>query len=163
MPKRRASMSPVTVLGNVNRLLLELGEQGMFVSVFYAVLDTASGRLTYARAGHDYPLLLRDGAAEPLRGTGTLLGILEDVELGLSEEQVLLQPGDRLVLYTDGLTDVTNGQGELLGLEELTRLVLQHAALPAEAMCHAIEHDLDAYRGGAEQADDMTLLLVAAS
>jgi sigma-B regulation protein RsbU (phosphoserine phosphatase) len=154
---------PVKVLANVNRLLLELGEQGMFVTVFYGVLETSSRQLTYARAGHDYPLLLRDGEAEPLGGKGALLGILEDVGVGLSEEHLALQPGDRLVLYTDGLTDVVNAKGEQLGFERLTRLLLRHAALPAEEMCHAVEHDLDVYRGGAEQADDMTLLLVAAS
>jgi serine phosphatase RsbU (regulator of sigma subunit) len=158
-----AGASPATVLSNVNRLLLELGEQGMFVTVFYAVLDTVSGQLTYARAGHDYPLLLRDGTAEPLGGKGMLLGILEGVELGLSEEQAWLRPGDRLVLYTDGLTDVVNEQGEQLGLEALSRVVLRHKPLQAEAMCLAIANDLAAYRGGAEQADDMTLLLVAAS
>ena len=155
--------APVTVLGNVNRLLLELGEQGMFVTVFYAVLDTSTGQLTYARAGHDYPLLLRDGAAKPLGGAGALLGILEDVEIGLTEEKLTLRAGDRLVLYTDGLTDVLNEQGEFLGLEALTRLMLRHAGLAAEEMCLAVAHDLEVYRGDAEQADDMTLLLVAAS
>lgn len=155
--------SPRTVLGNVNRLLLELGEQGMFVSVFYAVLDAAAGSLTYARAGHDHPLLLRSGTAQALQGTGLLLGVFEDIEAGLGEHTIDLQPGDRLVLYTDGLTDVVNAAGEQLGLERLTVVMLQHAALGAEAMCSAVAGDLDAYRGGAEQADDMTLLLVAAS
>ncbi len=155
--------SPRTVLGNVNRLLLELGEQGMFVSVFYAVLETASGRLTYARAGHDYPLLLRDGAAAALEGKGTLLGILDGVEANLTEQEAALRPGDRLVLYTDGLTDVIDCGDSQLGLERLTALLLRHAHLPADAMCKAVERDLDEYRGGAEQADDMTLLLVAAS
>jgi serine phosphatase RsbU (regulator of sigma subunit) len=155
--------SPVTVLGNVNRLLLELGEQGMFVTVFYAVLDASSGCLAYARAGHDRPLLLRGGDAQLLAGKGLLLGVFEGIEGSLTEHEMKLLPGDRLVLYTDGLTDVVNAEGELLGLEKLIALLQQHAELPAEAMCLAIARELDVYRGGAEQADDMTLLVMAAS
>lgn len=155
--------SPVTVLSNVNRLLLELAEQEMFVTVFYAVLDTKRGYLAYARAGHDHPLLLRGGDIVELGGNGMLLGLFEDVGASLTEHEMRLLPGDRLVLYTDGLTDVVNIAGELLGLERLTVFLHQHAQLPAEDMCLAIARDLDAYRGGAEQADDMTLLVVAAS
>ena len=77
--------SPRTVLGNVNRLLLELGEQGMFVTVFYGVLDGTSGHLIYARAGHDHPLLLRDGAAQPLAGKGCCLGSSTMSRAGLEE------------------------------------------------------------------------------
>ncbi len=155
--------SPRVVLGTVNRLLLELGEQGMFVTVFYAVLEAASGRLTYARAGHDRPLLLRGGDARPLGAGGMLLGAFEGIEDSLAEEALILAPGDRLVLYTDGLTDVVNGEGSQLGLERLTGVLRQHAPLPAGAMCDAVARALESYRGGAEQADDMTLLLVAAN
>ncbi|MGE5601609.1 MAG: SpoIIE family protein phosphatase [Nitrososphaerales archaeon] len=155
--------SPVTVLANVNRLLLELGEQGMFVTVFYAVLDTRSGCVAYARAGHDRPLLLRGDNAQLLDGKGLLLGTFEGIEGSLTEHDLKLLPGDRLVLYTDGLTDVVNAQGELLGLERLTGLLQRHAELPAQEMCLAITRDLDLYRAGAEQPDDMTLLVVAAS
>src|SRR5689334_9682028 len=102
----RRERSPRAVLLNVNRLLRELGEPHMFVTVFYGVIALCSRRLTYARAGHDYPLLLRDGASMALGGRGTVLGMLEMNDLALSEEQIDLAPGDRLVLYTDGLTDI---------------------------------------------------------
>jgi sigma-B regulation protein RsbU (phosphoserine phosphatase) len=107
-------------------------------------------------------LLLRSGAATLLGGKGVILGVLDGIETSLTEEQVFLQPRDRLVLYTDGLTDVVNNEGELFGLDRLTALLLDHADLDADSMCRPVAQQLDAYRAGAEQADDMTLLIVAA-
>jgi serine phosphatase RsbU (regulator of sigma subunit) len=155
--------SPRVVLANVNRSLLDLGEQGMFVTVFYGVLDARSGDLLYARAGHDHPLLLRDGAAIPLRGAGALLGLFEEAAGTLAEQSIRLLPGDRLALYTDGLTDVANQQQQMLGIEGLQTVLLQQAALSAGDFADSVARSLDAYRSGAEQADDMTLLVVAAS
>ena len=130
--------SPVVALGNVNRSLLDLGEQGMFVTVFYGVLDTAGGLLTYARAGHDRPLLLRDGAALSLTGNGTLLGLFEEAGASLTEETVRLRVGDRLILYTDGLTDLVNARDEILGADALSELLVRHAALPADALAASL-------------------------
>ncbi|MCU0509014.1 MAG: SpoIIE family protein phosphatase [Anaerolineae bacterium] len=152
--------SPRMVLGNVNRSLLDLGEQGMFVTVFYGVLDTRAGELLYARAGHDYPLLLRDGAATPLDGAGALLGLFDEIAAALTEQSVRLLPGDRLALYTDGLTDVVDGQQRMLGLEGLETILLQQATLSAADFASGVARRLDEYRAGAEQADDMTLLVV---
>ena len=150
--------SPAAVLSSVNRLLLDLGEPNMFVSVFYGVLEGRT--FTYARAGHDRPLLLRDGAAHELAGSGTILGLLEDATANLSEEQLALEPGDRLILYTDGLTDVADEQGELYGPARFQDMLLARAGLPVDALCAQVFADLAAYRGAAEQYDDMTLLAV---
>ena len=156
-----ARPSPAAVLRNVHRLLLELGRSDMFVTVFCAVLDTSTRQLTYARAGHDHPLLLRGGEVLPLAGEGTVLGFEGIDDLHLSEEQVSLQRGDRLVLYTDGLADVFSPAGRAFGLERLKALLRARADLPSNELCDAVYAELAAYQGESDQFDDMTLLVVA--
>jgi serine phosphatase RsbU (regulator of sigma subunit) len=161
----RRDLSPRTVLGNVNRLLLELGAPGpggapLFVSIFYGVVDVVTGRLTYTRAGHDRPLLLRGRGVRSLQGQGTVLGIMDTSQLRLSEEQILLAPDDRLVLYTDGLTDAVAPDDRLFDLDRFKTLLHACATLPADELCQATFERLEAFRGSAEQADDMTMLVL---
>lgn len=156
----RRERSPARVLQNVHRLLLALGESNMFVTVFYGVVDMPARRLTYARAGHDYPLLLRQGMVQRLGGNGLFLGFPGVDDLQLSEEQLALEANDRLVLYTDGLTDVVNEHGRLFSPAQLFPVMQQHAHLPLPNFCQAIFADLETYQGNAEQFDDMTLLVV---
>jgi serine phosphatase RsbU (regulator of sigma subunit) len=160
LAEARRERSPRAVLNNVHRLLLELGEPDMFVTVFYGVVDGPSQRLTYARAGHDLPLLVREGAALPLGGEGTFLGFPDLDELHLSEEQATLEHGDRLVLFTDGLIDILSPDGQRFGPARLNSTVHAYSHLPPDAMCEAVFADLTAYQGDAEQYDDMTLLVV---
>lgn len=107
------------------------------------------------------PLLIREGAAQPLGGVGTLLGFFGNDELRLSEEQLALAAGDRLVLYTDGLTDVLDEQDQRFDFEQLQSIVLAHARLGADDLCAATFADLAAYQGAAEQYDHMTMLVMA--
>jgi serine phosphatase RsbU (regulator of sigma subunit) len=155
----RRERSPAAVLTNVNRLLLELGEPDMFVSVFYGVIDAPTLQFTYARAGHDRPVLLRGGQAIELGGEGLILGLFEDVTL--TEETARAEPGDRLALYTDGLTDVSNEAGEMFGLDRLLQAFIRHAEQSPDEMCQGVFDDLAAYRGNADPYDDMTLLVVS--
>lgn len=155
----RREDSPRAVLYSVHRLLQALGRASMFVTVFYGIVDGAARRLTYARAGHDRPLLLRGGEIQPLGGEGTILGFPDLKDLYLSEEVVDLYPGDRLVLYTDGLIDILSAGGQPLGLKRLLSLLESHANLPPADLCAATFTDLAAYRQTAEQFDDMTLLI----
>jgi len=160
LAEARREPSPHAVLSNVNRLLLELGEANMFVTVFYGAVERVTRRLTYARAGHDRPLLMREGTVQPLGGTGAFLGCLEEGALRLSEEQIDLAPGDRLVLYTDGLTDVLAPDGEIFALGRLQALLQSCASLDPADMCAATFAELYAYQGNTEQFDDMTMLVV---
>jgi sigma-B regulation protein RsbU (phosphoserine phosphatase) len=133
----------------------------MFVTVFYGVIAVGTRQLTFARAGHDYPLLLRDGDLVALGGTGTVLGCFDSDEMRLSEEQIALAAGDRLVLYTDGLTDVLSPDGRRFELEQLQRILRSHADREPDELCDATFADLAAYQRDAEQYDDMTLLVIA--
>ena len=152
--------SPRAVLENVNRLLLALAESEMFVTLFYGVVDTHEMTLTYTRAGHDRPMLLRAGVATSLGGTGLVLGQLERTVLGLTEEQVRLQSGDRLVLFTDGLTDIRNPQEAMYGHARLTSFFKANANATADGLCEAVFGELATFRAAADQYDDMTLLVV---
>jgi serine phosphatase RsbU (regulator of sigma subunit) len=160
LAEARRDPSPGVVLGMVNSLLLELGQPNMFVTIFYGVLNTRERRLTYVRAGHDRPLLLRDGAVQPLTGDGVSLGILGGDAFCLSEEQTVLSPGDLLVMYTDGLTDVLDLSEEMYGRERFESLLMGYADRSPEKLCTAVLDDLGSYRGDAEQYDDMTILVM---
>jgi serine phosphatase RsbU (regulator of sigma subunit) len=163
LAEARRDLSPSAVLDNVNRLLLELGAPGgtsAFVSVFYGVVESETRRLTYARAGHDRPLLLRGRQVLTLQGEGAVLGILGPDELRLSEEQVVLAPEDRLVLYTDGLTDVVGPDDSMFSLDGFKGLLQSCAARSAQGLCQAVFERLAAFRGVAEQYDDMTMLVL---
>jgi sigma-B regulation protein RsbU (phosphoserine phosphatase) len=116
--------------------------------------------LTYVRAGHDRPLLLRDGAVQPLTGDGVSLGILGGDAFHLSEEQVTLSPGDLLVMYTDGLTDVLDPGDELYGRDRFESLLMGYADRSPEELCTAVLDDLGSYQGDVEQYDDMTILVM---
>ncbi len=160
LAEARRERSPRAVLANVNQLLLELGEPNMFVSVFYGVVERAARRLTYTRAGHDRPLLLRAGTVSELGGQGVALGLFDKGSLSLSEEQVDLAPGDWLALYTDGLTDAVDTGGRSFERDRLKALLQGYADLPAERFCEAVFAELISFQAGAEQYDDMTMLVV---
>lgn len=161
LAEARREQSPRAVLTNVNQLLLELAQPNMFVTVFYGVVDCATRRLTYARAGHDRPLLLHEGEVRELDGDGMALGLFDAAVVQLAEEAVALAPGDRLVLYTDGLTDVVDERGRSFDGKRLAALLQAHAARPPAELCAATFAHLAAYQGTAEQFDDMTLLVAA--
>ncbi len=156
----RHTTTPAETLYRVNDLLRELGEQDMFVTVFYGIVDRERRRLTYARAGHERPLLVRDGRVAPLGGRGTVLGLFDNPTFTVSEETLELRAGDKLVLFTDGLTDIVGPDGEMPAHDRLTEVVASHAMESPAGMCRAIFTDLTAWRGNAAQFDDMALLVV---
>lgn len=152
--------SPEKVLRRVHHLLLELAEPTQFVTLFYGVLDVPQKVLRFVRAGHDYPLLMREQEVLVLRGVGTMLGLLDESEVILNEELIQLQRHDRLVLYTDGLTDAINAREEHFGRARLERVARENFSAPLEQMGDALFDAVAQHQGDGERFDDMTLLIV---
>jgi len=153
---------PGEVLAAVNRRLLGETHTGMFVTVFYGVLDPAEGSLVYANAGHNPPVLLRaapQGSAEWLSRTGMALGVTENT--AWEEGRQILDAGDTLVVYTDGLPDAQGTSGELMGTARLLEAARAHLGLPAAAMQQALLAEVHRFVGAAPRFDDLTLLVVA--
>jgi serine phosphatase RsbU (regulator of sigma subunit) len=153
---------PVAALASANRRLLEDTRAEMFVTVFFGILDPANGQLTYCNAGHNAPFIFSaetPGLKQSLRRTGMPLGALDDAAWACG--QTCLEPGEVLVLYTDGVTEAQNLAGELFGEARLNTAVLQRLHAPVAEMREAILTDLRAFAGDAPQSDDITLMVVA--
>ena len=152
--------SPSTVLLRANELMLKISASSLFATVLYGVLDQRSGTFTYARAGHERPLLAIPGeSASLLHGSqGQPLGLFDQPTL---DEQQLSLPADGvLVLYTDGVTDGRSVDGEPFGLPSLTQQVTLQAGQPAQEVCNHLLESLQRYQGGADQDDDITLVAI---
>lgn len=152
---------PELVLSAVNRRILADTHADQFVTVFYGILDPATGTLVYCNAGHSPPYLIRaqkGGDVQKLIRTGVPLGILEDRtwEQGV----VQLAPGDVLVLYTDGVTEAQNPQEALFGEERLLESAQTNLRHPAQDIRDAIITDIYEFMGDAPQFDDITLVIV---
>lgn len=155
------SDSPREVLLSVHRLLTNISQASMFVTVFYGVLDLPRGSLRYARAGHDRPLHFCPSRSECrfLSGKGMLLGIVDPVEL--EEVEVPVHAGDVLVLYTDGITDANSPEEELYGAERLRQTVCTAPSRRAPDLLDQILERVGEFQAGAVQYDDMALLVVS--
>lgn len=142
-------------LGRINRLLCDRNEAGMFVTLLIGVLDLASGEFVYTNAGHNPPLLGRDGAFHPLPvPKGLVAGVMEGAVYGV--ERALLRPGDIVLLYTDGVTEALNPRGEELGETRLVEM-LDGEACAATAV-ERVRAGVGIFAAGSEQSDDITLL-----
>jgi sigma-B regulation protein RsbU (phosphoserine phosphatase) len=155
-----ADLPPAEVLLNVNRHLMAMDEAGLFVTVLYGVLDFQSGVFSYARAGHELPMLCQAGVAARLcpRNPGQPLGIF-DAPL-LDEQTLRLSPGESLLLYTDGVMDERDPQGERYGIARLVGALGAAAGKRAQATCDGLLGELQAHQSGAPQDDDITLVAI---
>jgi sigma-B regulation protein RsbU (phosphoserine phosphatase) len=151
--------SPAEMCRELNRVALENAKAARFTTLFYAVLDSDGGSLRYTNAGHVPPIVLRrDGTIHRLSDGGTVLGIFRDADY--EETQVRFDPGDRLVLITDGITEARNGQDEEFGEERLLRLVQEHRELSAGSLQRVLLDELESFAAGPLQ-DDATLMIVS--
>jgi sigma-B regulation protein RsbU (phosphoserine phosphatase) len=153
---------PELVLAAANQHILTDTQANQFVTVFYGILDPATGTLVYCNAGHCPPYLVgsqRD--AQKLIRTGMPLGIIQDGSW--EQHTVQLDPGDVLVLYSDGITEAQDASGTLYGEERLLASVQANLGSGAQDIQDAIIRDVDQFAGGKRHAqfDDMTLVVIA--
>ena len=148
------------VFNEVNRLLCEGNETNVFVTAFLGVLELTTGRFTYVNAGHNPPLLrLGDGGFRYLDvPSGMLLGIFEKFRYGQSE--LIMAPGDRFFLYTDGVTEAMDPQDTLYGTDRLREYLNAHENADADKVLEGLKADIDAFSGAREQCDDITMLML---
>jgi len=150
--------SPRDVLGRLNRLIFEIEHSDMFITLFYGILDKRERVLRYSNAGHNPPILYREGRVEELELKGKPLGIFEEIEL--EERVVELQGGDVVVFYTDGVIDAVNGEGERFGEERLRRVILEGGGMSAEVLTVAILERQRDFVCEEPQFDDTTLVVL---
>lgn len=151
-----------TILGNINGLMYRSTTTQQFATFFLARIDSVDFRMRFSNAGHNWPIVVRHGGGrEFLERGGTVLGILDGTTF--DEGEVALTPGDLVLLYTDGITEATNADGELFGEERLCACV---EALPpglgAQQVTAGIYAEVRRFLGPVEPQDDLTLLVVRA-
>src|SRR5688572_18777724 len=156
----QGSSSPGQMLRGVNEVLFPNIPSSMFVTCFYAILAPESGHLIYANAGHDLPYLHRNGDAEELRARGMPLGLMP--EMSYEEKETTLHSGEAALLYSDGLVEAHDPEGDMFGVPRLRALIAEHGE--KRSLGDLLLQELYSFAGERwEQEDDITLLTLRRS
>jgi phosphoserine phosphatase RsbU/P len=153
-----SSDSPARSITQANRLICADSSNGMFVTLFYAVLNQETGALTYVNAGHNPPLLFhsRERKLDELARTCMALGV--DASLEIKQQMVPLELGDLLLMYTDGVPEAANADENEFGMDRLRRIVLDNSRLPAREIVRVIQRSLQGFLLQTPQSDDITIV-----
>jgi sigma-B regulation protein RsbU (phosphoserine phosphatase) len=155
----RIATGPADICGQLNRIVVDNVSAGKFITFFYGVIDVKSGRLWYTNAGHLPPILIgANGLTEQLTDGGTVLGVIPDLTYAETERPI--GPGDRLVLFTDGITEASNVDDEQFGFDRLLNVVLNNSRLPSSQILEEILRSVSDFTGRGLQ-DDATLMIVS--
>jgi sigma-B regulation protein RsbU (phosphoserine phosphatase) len=171
------TFSPAKTLQRLNQLILSETHTDMFLTLFYGVLNWRTGRLTFANAGHNPPILWREAAGGATRtpgdeqsadfhpgrlrrltANGIVLGITEDI--AFEQREITIEPGDVLILYTDGVTEPINEEAEEFGEERLLQLIGSHCSKCSHEILEHIHTTVLEFVGDQPQFDDYTLVCV---
>jgi serine phosphatase RsbU (regulator of sigma subunit)/pSer/pThr/pTyr-binding forkhead associated (FHA) protein len=146
-------------VAHINRTVCQNVPSNKFVTFFVASLDPASGQVTYVNAGHNPPLLIRDGAEVELLGEGGMvLGLFESVPYEAG--RVEMRPGDTLLAYSDGVTETWSPEGDEFGEEKLSALAVDRRRLDPQALQDEILREIGRFEAGARATDDRTLVVL---
>lgn len=146
------------ILEKTNELICDNNPEEMFVTVWLGILEISTGKLTAANAGHEYPIILQPGEKYELLKDrhGFVLGAMEGVKY--KQYEVLLKPGARLFVYTDGLTEASDPDNKMFGTERVLYSLNKRADASLVEVLQGIQNDVDAFVKGAVQFDDLTML-----
>lgn len=154
-----SSVAPHDLCASVNRLLCRNIASGKFVTFCYAMVDVAAGTIDYANAGHFPPILMHaDGGFEHLPPTGLVLGVMPDWAYGAGQARI--RAGDRLVCFTDGITEALSPDGDEFGEDRLIETIRANRRDPVDRLARTVSDAVAAWTGGSPQ-DDATLIVVA--
>ncbi len=158
--KNRAQMgdSPAEILRNVNDQLCEGNEAELFVTVWLAVIDTATGRGLAANAGHEHPAVCRKGGKYELAEYRHSPAVAALPGIPFREHSFELHPGDRLFVYTDGVPEATRADNELFGTDRMLEALNRNPLAKPREVLENVRKEIDAFVGDAPQFDDMTML-----
>ena len=150
-------MDPAAVLNKVNDDLCAQNPEGMFATVFIVVIDPMTGRVQYANAGHNAPLLISGGEVSFLNPEpGIALGLFEDA--GIRNGNLTLKKGEGFLLYTDGVTEAVNTEKAFYGAERLLSLLKNNTPKESSAAANSVKNSVEEFFAGCEQFDDITVL-----
>jgi len=156
--------SPKDVLVKINKLIYQIIESGSFVTMFYGIIDFKENTFTYARAGHEPPILFKTSSLDytMLRPVGMALGFEEGeiFEEKMEEETIRLKKGDKIIFYTDGFTEANNKLNEEYGKTRLLDLIKENHSLDSAQMLDHLLEDVKNFCQGTDQFDDMTSIII---
>ena len=156
-PPHYEATPPAMVIRELNKRFLNEGDAMQYFTIVYGIVDTRNGQVRIARAGHPFPVYLtKEGNTFFIRAEGIPVGMLPDVDY--EEKEFYLQKGDRLFLYSDGITECTNKELEMFSESRLIKLLEKCQGLPMIKMIKKLEQTLQHWRGNSEFDDDITFL-----
>jgi len=157
--KARGKLGPAVIANKINQLLPEFTGDNHFVTVLYAILEGPSGNLTYISCGHPPPMLLRaNGEVAKLDQKNTALGIFQNMHF--TDEQVQMSAGDILVIFTDGVVELTNQQGEAFGLQRVIQVIRENQQLAVAELTGKVIEATRVFSDHFGFLDDLTLVIV---
>lgn len=149
--------STANIISATNNELSENNDDCMFITAFFGIVDTKTGQLTYTNAGHNPPYLIKtDGTVRALEELhGPMVGVMPDAPYG--EAQMTLDVDDKIILYTDGVTEAFDAKGNIYGEERLEDFLERSKTLGTKYLVESVLRDVDGFVDGEEQSDDITL------
>jgi sigma-B regulation protein RsbU (phosphoserine phosphatase) len=148
-----------TATGLINDLISKNTSDGRFITFFWGILNDETKTFKYVNAGHNPPLLVRNGIITKLEIGGMILGVMKTI-VPYKSESVQLQKDDVLVMFTDGISEAMNKKGEEFSDESLEKISLEMANESAENILKRIQSEVQKFADGANQSDDITLVVV---
>jgi sigma-B regulation protein RsbU (phosphoserine phosphatase) len=153
-------VEPRAVAIETNRILKQDLKPGLFMSLLFLRYDARRGSIRFAGCGHERPVIYRARTrrVERIDLGGLVLGVVADNSKQVAEAEVTLEPGDHMLLYTDGVTEAMNAEGKMYSQDRLEGIVAAHGARPPAELLAAIDQDVVRHESGVEHHDDITLI-----